>query len=69
VYLSLTWDLPSGATIVCTFGFVLIVTGVVRVLMLRRSPVPVQARRTPRAAARGSRVIYNFADEVSELRD
>jgi hypothetical protein len=27
IYLSLTWDLPTGATIVCTFGFVLIVNG------------------------------------------
>ena len=46
VYLSLTWDLPTGATIVCTFGFVLIVMAAVRVLVPRRSPIPVQARRT-----------------------
>lgn len=46
VYLSLTWDLPTGATIVCTFGFVLILMAAIRVLMPRRSPVPVQARRT-----------------------
>ena len=46
VYLSLTWDLPTGATIVCTFGFVLIVMGAIRVLMPRRSTIPVQARRT-----------------------
>ena len=46
VYLSLTWDLPTGATIVCTVGFVLILMAAIRVLMPRRSPVPVQARRT-----------------------
>ena len=37
VYLSLKIDLPTGATIVCTFGIVLILMAVVRVL----------ARRTP----------------------
>jgi zinc/manganese transport system permease protein len=46
VYLSLTWDLPTGATIVCTFGFVLIVMAAVRVLLPRGSAAPVQARRT-----------------------
>jgi zinc/manganese transport system permease protein len=46
VYLSLTWDLPTGATIVCTFGFVLILMAIVRVLMPRRSPVALSARRT-----------------------
>jgi zinc/manganese transport system permease protein len=35
VYLSLTWDLPTGATIVCTFGFVLILMAAIRVLMPR----------------------------------
>jgi len=46
VYLSLTWDLPTGATIVCTFGFVLILMAIVRVLVPRRSPVALGARRT-----------------------
>ncbi len=46
VYLSLTWDLPTGATIVCTFGCVLILMAIVRVLVPRRSPVAVGARRT-----------------------
>ena len=46
VYLSLTWDLPTGATIVCTFGFVLILMAIVRVLMPRRAPLPVRASRT-----------------------
>ena len=46
VYLSLTWDLPTGATIVCTFGFVLILMAIVRVLIPRRSPVALGARRT-----------------------
>jgi zinc/manganese transport system permease protein len=46
VYLSLMWDLPTGATIVCTFGFVLILMAIVRVLVPRRSPVELRARRT-----------------------
>ena len=46
VYLSLTWDLPTGATIVCTFGCVLILMAIVRVLMPRRSPVAIRASRT-----------------------
>ncbi|HEU4938032.1 MAG TPA: metal ABC transporter permease [Vicinamibacterales bacterium] len=46
VYLSLTWDLPTGATIVCTFGFVLILMAIVRVLVPRRSPLAVRASRT-----------------------
>ncbi|HTH02767.1 MAG TPA: metal ABC transporter permease [Vicinamibacterales bacterium] len=46
VYLSLTWDLPTGATIVCTFGFVLILMAIVRVLVPRRSPLPIGASRT-----------------------
>jgi zinc/manganese transport system permease protein len=36
VWLSLQLDLPTGATIVCTFGVVLILMAVVRVLMRRR---------------------------------
>ena len=36
VWLSLLLDLPTGATIVCTFGAVLILMGVVRALMPRR---------------------------------
>jgi zinc/manganese transport system permease protein len=42
VYLSLMLDLPTGATIVCTFGVVLILMAVVRVLI----PRPVQAAAT-----------------------
>ena len=37
VYLSLKVDLPAGATIVCTFGMVLTLMAVVRVLV-RRTP-------------------------------
>jgi zinc/manganese transport system permease protein len=37
VYLSLVLDLPTGATIVCTFGVVLAVMAAVRPLILRRS--------------------------------
>ena len=39
VYLSLALDLPTGATIVCTFGLVLILMAAARPL-LRRRPVP-----------------------------
>jgi zinc/manganese transport system permease protein len=46
VYFSLMWDLPTGATIVCTFGCVLILMAIVRVLMPRRAPLPVRASRT-----------------------
>ena len=35
IYLSLKVDLPTGATIVCTFGIVLILMAVVRVLVQR----------------------------------
>src|SRR6202165_840156 len=38
VYLSLRIDLPTGATIVCTFGLVLIVMAVVRPLIHRKAP-------------------------------
>lgn len=37
VYLSLKVDLPTGATIVCTFGIVLIVMAVVRMLIPKKS--------------------------------
>jgi zinc/manganese transport system permease protein len=41
VYLSLVLDLPTGATIVCTFGLVLILMAIVRALIPRRgAPVP-----------------------------
>ena len=39
VYLSLLLDLPTGATIVCTFGLVLILMAAVRPLF-RRRPAP-----------------------------
>ena len=35
VYLSLKLDLPTGATIVCTFGLVLIIMAIVRPLIQR----------------------------------
>jgi zinc/manganese transport system permease protein len=41
VWLSLQMDLPTGATIVCTFGLVLILMAIVRVLMPRKVGVPV----------------------------
>ncbi len=37
VYLSLILDLPTGATIVCTFGLVLILMAIVRVMIPRRT--------------------------------
>jgi zinc/manganese transport system permease protein len=39
VYLSLQLDLPTGATIVCTFGLVLILMAAVRPLLQRKAPV------------------------------
>jgi zinc/manganese transport system permease protein len=39
VYLSLVLDLPTGATIVCTFGVVLSLMAAVRPLILRRASV------------------------------
>jgi zinc/manganese transport system permease protein len=41
VYLSLKLDLPTGATIVCTFGLVLIVMAAVRPLVQRTAPLDV----------------------------
>ncbi len=38
VYLSLKLDLPTGATIVCTFGLVLIIMAIVRTLIPRSTP-------------------------------
>jgi zinc/manganese transport system permease protein len=37
VYMSLLLDLPTGATIVCTFGLVLIVMALVKPLILQRA--------------------------------
>jgi zinc/manganese transport system permease protein len=36
IYLSVRLDLPTGATMVCTFGFVLIVMAILRPLLVRR---------------------------------
>ncbi len=41
VYLSLKLDLPTGATIVCTFGLVLIIMAAVRPLVQRKIPADV----------------------------
>ena len=41
VYLSLRLDLPTGATIVCTFGLALIVMAAVRPLIQRHAPVDI----------------------------
>jgi len=53
IYLSVKLDLPTGATMVCTFGLVLIVMAAVRPLLFRRgraeapvaTPVAVGERR------------------------
>jgi zinc/manganese transport system permease protein len=44
VYLSLMLDLPTGATIVCTFGLVLILMALVRVLVPRRHAAKMKIR-------------------------
>jgi len=41
VYLSLRLDLPTGATIVCTFGLVLIIMAAVRPMMQRQAPADI----------------------------
>jgi len=41
VYFSLMLDLPTGATIVCTFGLVLIIMAAVRPLVQRTEPIDV----------------------------
>lgn len=51
VYLSVWLDLPTGATIVCTFGGVLVVMALVRLLVVGRRAVP------QRAGAPGERVV------------
>ncbi len=43
VYLSLIMDLPTGATIVCTFGLVLVVMAVARPLLRRRAGVLIES--------------------------
>ncbi len=43
VYLSVWLDLPTGATIVCTFGGVLVVMALVRLLVVGRRGVPQRA--------------------------
>lgn len=44
VYLSLLLDLPTGATIVCTFGLVLVLMSIGRVLVPRRPAPEIGAR-------------------------
>jgi zinc/manganese transport system permease protein len=41
VYLSLKLDLPTGATIVCTFGLILIIMAAVRPLIQRSAPTDI----------------------------
>ena len=37
IFLSVRWDLPTGATMVCTFGFVLVLMALARPLWVRRT--------------------------------
>jgi zinc/manganese transport system permease protein len=46
VYFSVILDLPTGATIVCTFGLVLVAMAIIRLLIPRRAPVAIRASRT-----------------------
>src|SRR5438874_12357483 len=41
VFLSLKLDLPTGATIVCTFGLVLIIMAAIRSLIQRPNPTDI----------------------------
>jgi zinc/manganese transport system permease protein len=50
VYLSLVLDLPTGATIVCTFGLVLVLMAIIRVLVPRTAAAAV--RQVPAGADR-----------------
>ena len=43
VYLSVILDLPTGATIVCTFGLVLVAMSIIRVLVPRRAQLAARA--------------------------
>ena len=43
VYLSLLLDLPTGATIVCTFALVLVLMALARLIVCSRSPQPAAA--------------------------
>jgi zinc/manganese transport system permease protein len=53
VYLSLKIDLPTGATIVCTFGIVLIIMAALRPWLRKRSAPPVFESALERSAPRG----------------
>jgi zinc/manganese transport system permease protein len=44
VYLSLVLDMPTGATIVCTFGVMLVLMAIVRPLVMSRGRVPSLAK-------------------------
>ena len=73
VYLSLKLDLPTGATIVCTFGMVLIIMAAVRPLIRRgvrhqadRSAKPVTTSIKPDPAL--SRVRIPHADPESHMK-
>ena len=50
VYLSLQIDLPTGATIVCTFGIVLILMALFRVLILRGAAAKANLESLPASA-------------------
>ena len=52
IYLSVQMDLPTGATMVCTFGLVLILMALVRPLFVRRAAVERAPMGTPLEAGK-----------------
>jgi ABC-type Mn2+/Zn2+ transport system permease subunit len=50
VWLSLQLDMPTGATIVCTFGLVLILMAIARVLIPRKKLLVAAERPQTRTA-------------------
>src|SRR5512138_2284616 len=60
VYFSLKLDLPTGATIVCTFGLMLIAMAAVRPLFRRAAVEPRAASPDARAASPGPRAPSNM---------
>ena len=60
VYLSVVLDLPTGATIVCTFGGVLMVMALVRLLVVGRRPIPRRAG-APAEAVSVARELHSSA--------
>src|SRR5439155_5228538 len=67
VYLSLHLDLPTGATIVCTFGLVLIVMAAVRPLVQSRAPHAVSELRRRNRRQGADLLSLRNGDQRSEV--